>query len=270
MFFIEPKRLVVSRHKIIVNNKLKQSIKILHLSDTHFSKPKKYIESFFDKLSKEEFHFVFITGDIIDCRAGIPFCISILKKLKAQYGIFAVLGNHDYYDYHFWDDLAHNFRGQTHPLRRNSTVSLLKALSDISIITLRNQTVSINAGENEFLIHGIDDSMTGHADLTKIKPESANNKINVLLTHTLDVFFGLTNHEIDFSFSGHSHGGQVCLPIIGPIITHTEAGRNYVSGVKKFMGATCSISRGIGASRSLWMRFLARPEAVLLELEPKK
>ena len=270
MRYFEPKRYQINKHFVQTSKPLSRPVQILHLSDTHFSKPKTHLADFFKQLAKTTYDFVFITGDIIDCREGIPLCVEYLREIKTNYGIYAVLGNHDYYDYSLIDCLTRNFQGQKHPLRRNSWLGLKQALESIGVYVLKNQTLKIDVQGSPFFIHGVDDSTTGHADLTKINPQYGPCNINVLLTHTVDVFFGLPSHEIDLSFSGHSHGGQVRLPLIGAILTHTRAGRKYVEGVRKFMGATCCISRGLDSSRFLPFRLLCRPEAILLTLQNKK
>ncbi len=270
IFYIEPHRFELTRYRVILPQKLKRPIKILHLSDSHFAKPKKSLERFFDQLALETVDLIFLTGDILDCAEGLPVCLDYLKKFKPAMGFFAVFGNHDYYDYHFLDVLLHDFRGQKHPLKRNIWLRLREALKGMGVQVLRNETVSVQNDRTSFFIHGVDDSLTGHADLTKIRPEYGADKVNILITHSLDVLFGLSNHEIDMSFSGHTHGGQVCFPLIGPIFTHTEAGRTYAHGMKRIMKITAIISKGLGSSRYYPMRLLCRPEAGLVTLESKE
>ena len=117
-------------------------------------------------------------------------------------------------------------------------------------------------------IHGVDDPVTGHADLTQIRPEKGGHVVNLLLSHTLDVLFGLSDHEIDVCFSGHTHGGQVCIPLWGAVITHSRVGRRFAAGIHRFMNIACCVSRGMGSSRFTRIRFFSQPEAILLTLKP--
>ena len=114
----------------------------------------------------------------------------------------------------------------------------------------------------------MDDPVTGHADLTRIRPEKGAGVVNLLLSHTLDVLFGLSDHEIDVCFSGHTHGGQICLPFWGAIVTFSRVGRRYAAGLHRFMDIVCCVSRGMGSSRFMRIRFFSPPEAVLLTLKP--
>ncbi len=266
-FWIEPRLIQLSRHEIFLRKALPHPVRILHLSDTHFAGPHKTISRFFDRLSEEPVDFVVVTGDIMDCEEGLPFCLENLKKLKTREGIFAVFGNHDYFDFQFADVFLHNFPGQGRPLITQRVDFFEQSLKDAGIRVLRNETETVMIENIPLLIHGLDDPTTGHADLLKAMQNFDPEKINILLTHTIDAFLDLGENQIDLSFSGHSHGGQIRLPIVGPIVTHTSLGRPYAAGIFDLKGAVCTVSRGLNASRFLRARLLCRPEAILLTVK---
>ena len=266
MGWVEPRAYRMSHHRVRLRKPLATSLKVLHLSDIHFAGPNRSLARFFDQLGGETYDFVFVTGDILDCEAGIPSCVENLKKIKSKHGVFAVFGNHDYYDYHLWDIVAHSFPGQNRPARIQPTPLFEKALKEAGARVLKNETVAANAGGTPVLIHGLDDPTTGRANLRQAMRNFDRTKINMLLTHTIDVFLDIGENEIDLSFSGHSHGGQIRLPVVGPIVTHTTIGRTYAGGIRMLQGAVCSISRGMGASRFFSFRLLCPPEAIVLEV----
>ncbi|MBI3307457.1 MAG: metallophosphoesterase [Candidatus Omnitrophica bacterium] len=266
MFLCEPRFYEISRHNISIHKKLARPIRIMHLSDIHFAGPNPPLTRFFDRLSREKIDFVFITGDIIDCPEGVPFAIEHIRKLKPSSGMFVVFGNHDYYNYTLLDFFLHNFPGQPHPKNLNPAAKLQKELKKIGAEVLRNKTVEVDFFGTPLLIHGLDDATTAHANIRQAMENFNRNKINLLLTHTVDVFLDIGENEIDLSFSGHSHGGQIRFPVVGPIITHTMMGRSYAGGIKKVQGAICSISRGMGAGRYVVLRLLCRPEAIILNV----
>ena len=210
----EARAYIVSRHVATIRKPLKHSLNILHLSDMHFDGPDKKLARFFDRLGAESYDFIFISGDIIDCAAGIPFCVENLKKLRAKGGVWAVLGNHDYYDYDFFDILFHNFPGQTKPHKFINIDLFTQALGEAGVRVLRNQTVKAELSGQSFLIHGLDDVTTGRANIRTAMANFDPAKINILVTHTIDVFLDIGKNEIDLSFSGHSHGGQFRFPLI--------------------------------------------------------
>ncbi len=266
---VEPNRRRVTRYETKIGKTLPHSIKILHLSDTHFANRDPVFFQFFDSLALEEIDLVVVSGDIMDCREGVTYCVDNLKKLRPRYGTYAVFGNHDYYDYSLWDVFSHNSPGHGHPLAVQPTHLFQTEMEKAGIHVLRNQTAKIDLGETQILIHGLDDPTTGRANVRKAMSFFDKKKINILLTHSIDAFFDIGENEIDLAFSGHSHGGQICLPFIGPLVFHTMIGRQYVAGLKKLKGAVCSISRGLGASRFFNFRLLSPPEAIILKVEGK-
>ncbi|HXV27897.1 MAG TPA: metallophosphoesterase, partial [bacterium] len=261
---IEPRLIRISRHQTVVRKYLPQPLRILHLSDTHFAKSDRTLCRFFHRLSRESVDLVFITGDIMDCEEGLPACLENLRKLKPRFGTFAIFGNHDYFDFQFSDVFLHNFPGQARPLISQRVEVFKRALEEAGIRVLMNETESVTVDGTSLLIHGLDDPTTGHADLLKAMQNFDPGKINILLSHTIDVFLDLGEGQIDLAFSGHSHGGQIRLPLIGPIVTHTSLGRPYAAGIFDLKGAVCTVSRGMNASRFLTARFLCSPEAILL------
>ena len=263
-FLIEPNQIQLNRHEVMIRKNLPRPLKILHLSDIHFAWPKAHIDRFFDRLAAEPLDFVFITGDIMDCDEGITECLKNLKKLKPKYGQYAVFGNHDYYNYRLIDVFMHNFPGQGRPLLPNNVETFQKALEEHGIRVMKNETDKVQVEGAEILIHGLDDPTTGRANVRVAMDHFDESKTNLLLTHTVDVFLDIGENEIDVSFSGHSHGGQIRIPLIGPVFTHTTLGRPYVSGLMDVKGAVCSISRGMNANRYLRARFLCPPEAIIL------
>src|SRR5690606_24524694 len=136
-----------------------------------------------------------------------------------------VLGNHDHYYYGIPDMITHSFPGQKLPSRKHPVDRLKEALARAGVRVLENETTALNVRGSEFLIHGLDDAVTGRANLRTAMQNFDPQKINVLLTHTIDVFLEIGEGEIDLSFSGHSHGGQIRLPGVGALVTHTMMGK---------------------------------------------
>lgn len=265
--WIEPRWFHISRHQIHIDKTLHRPLRILHLSDIHFAEHNPSLFRFFDKLSQEEADLIFITGDIIDLDEGIDRAVYNFKKLKATYGIFAVLGNHDYYRYEIHDTFSGNFLGkEEHPSTKNDASRLVKEMKKIGIQVLINESAAVEYHGRSLKIHGLDDPVTGKPDLNAIRSAINSEELNLLLTHSLDVLKKFPEGEIDFSFSGHTHGGQICFPWIGAIFKHTRLGKEYVSGFKPFKKTHCSISRGIHMGRSIRHRLLCPPEAILLEV----
>jgi predicted MPP superfamily phosphohydrolase len=253
---------------VSVKKKIASPLRILHLSDIHFRDEGGALGVFFEELGRDVFDFIFITGDIFDCPAGAAGA-ALFRKLKSRNGIFAVFGNHDYFNYGFFDLTLHFTPGQGKPHKTQPVERLEKALGEAGVRLLRNETVEVISGATPILIHGLDDPITGRANVRQAMQNFDPSKLNILLTHSIDVFMDIGENEVDLSFSGHSHGGQVCFPVIGPVVTHTILGRQYAKGIHTLKGAICSISRGLGTSRFFQIRLLCAPEAIALTVSSK-
>jgi len=269
---IEPRWFRIRKIPITVNKSLAAPLTILHLSDTHFCGYQKYKERFFKRLRHLTPDLVFITGDIIDCNAGIQQAAHFISRIPARLGHFAVLGNHDYFDYHFYDNYAYHILGKKSvgALNPNDVDLLSKTLADHQITLLQNSAVTLEDHNLKIQIFGTDDPVTKKAKMDETLISMHSNALNLLLTHLIDSIQHLPKTQVpDVVFSGHSHGGQVQLPGIGPLIVDTRMGKNFAEGIRSFQGMTLCISRGLSATRTQLFRFLCRPEALWIEIRPQ-
>lgn len=264
--FYEAHRFQITPRTVKLTKPLARPLRILHLSDIHFWGPNPKLFQFFDRLAAQPLDFVFVTGDILDGAPGLKHCLENLTKFKPAYGTYAVFGNHDYFDYTLFDVFFRSYEGGEMPERPNITEELASALTKAGIRVLRNQSLEVSHAGTPILIHGVDDPVTGHANIRTTLANFDPNKINFLLTHTVDAFLDIGENEIDVSFSGHLHGGQICAPFFGPLWVPTVFGRSYASGLKELKGAKCSISRGLGTSHLTPFRLFAPPEAIVVEV----
>lgn len=189
-----------------------------------------------------------LTGDFTESDSSpgvLEPVVPILSRLKATLGKFAVLGNHDY---------------------RAGAGEVTRCLEKGGFRVLKNSHAVLKK-ENECLfIIGLDDVLMGRPD-----PENATRGIphdacKILLVHEPD-YAGFANRPVDLQLSGHSHGGQVCFPFLGPIIT-TRLGKKYVSGLYSAGKSMLYTNRGLGTT-ILPIRFLCRPEITLITLHTK-
>lgn len=265
--WLETRLRQINRHSIKISKPLPRPLKILHLSDIHFAGPDRGLTSFFDRLAQETYDLIVMSGDIFDCEKGILRAKENLSKLKSKFGIHAVLGNHDYFDYRFWDIFKPGIRGRGYPKIAQPVEQFMECLKRVGVKVFRNEHLEIPFENTTLALHGLDDPTTGQADIEKAMRGYDPEHINILLTHTIDAFFYIGENEIDLSFSGHSHGGQIRFPWFGALITHTDFGPKYSQGIHPLKGAVCSVSRGVSASRFFSLRLLCPPEAIVLTVE---
>jgi hypothetical protein len=190
---------------------------------------------------------VLIAGDFIgDGRlsTGVPAdeAIHPLSALRSSFGSFAVLGNHDH-----WNDAA----------------AVRAALSRAGIRLLVNDAVA--AGP--LAIGGLDDAYTDHHDLSRtLARMRALAGGRILLSHSPDPFPGVPG-DVSLMLAGHTHCGQIRLPLIGAISTMSEHGDRYACGRIDEGGRTLIVSAGLGTS-ILPLRLGAVPDLWLIELRP--
>lgn len=264
--WIEPNWFRLHRETIRVNKSIKKPLTILHISDLHFTKERPLLRRFFDRLAKIDSDFVFVTGDLIDSREGIGPCVEHLKKLKSRRGIYAVLGNHDYRIYPAHKQWIRMLTGKDCSMERPETNELKKALQEAGVKLLVNQNMPVPINESqEAVIIGIDDPVTGRADFSQAFRGIENGTLHIALVHAPASFPSLRRFGIDAAFAGHTHGGQIRFPGIGPIPLARRL--SAIIDSTDCYGFAGIVSRGLGAQDLTRLRLFCRPEAILVRIE---
>ena len=266
--FVEPNWYRLKRISIHLPKKVRKPFTILHLSDVHFQKKMGSKKHIFQRLSMLNPDLIFLTGDIIDCDDGIDTAVRLLAGLRARYGTFFIFGNHDYYDYRLRDVFLYHVGFSRIAAHRNNSSRFAEELKRIGITVLVNQSVRLEVHGNHVLIGGTDDPVTQKIDFERALRGLSAETVNILLTHHLDSVLKLSHHGVDLVFSGHTHGGQLRIPFLGPVVCETKLPRRYISGLHIYNGMTACVSRGMGASRFTFPRFACRPEAIFVEVLP--
>ncbi|MBI4358870.1 MAG: metallophosphoesterase [Candidatus Omnitrophica bacterium] len=267
-FFVEPNWFRLRRVKITGQKKLRKPITILHLSDIHFTGNLGSKRGFFQRLSMLNPDLIFLTGDIIDNSEGIDTAVRTISGLRAHYGTFLVLGNHDYYDYKTVDNIRYHLGLGKTAINRNNVNRFCSELKRIGVHVLINESMKLQVHGNPVLIGGTDDPVTQKIDFEKALHHLSAETLNILLVHHLDALLKLSHHGVDLVFAGHTHGGQIRIPFLGPLVCDSKLPRKYVAGLHTYKDITVFVSRGMGAGRSIFPRFACRPEAIWFEVAP--
>lgn len=189
---------------------------------------------------------IVLTGDLVNSSwRYIQPCAEIISKLDAPLGIYAVLGNHDY-----WVGFLN---------------LMIQSLKKTGITLLRNQAVPVTRGRSTLYLVGIDDLWLRLADLRRALEKVPQNACKIALMHEPDFADISAQAEIDLQLSGHSHGGQVRLPMVGPLIL-PKYGEKYPMGLYRVGSFTrLYTTRGIGVLPP-GVRFNCPPEITHLTL----
>lgn len=220
-------------------------LSMVQLSDIHFGKyiHRDYLKFVVAEAKKMKADLFALTGDFVSFKKDIPVMEGILKGFKAPLGVYALLGNHDH-----WAD------GKM----------MRRALEKDGIRVLQNEVVYLKRKGKKLALMGVDDKWVGEKNDAPLLAARADVKI--LLAHQPDHLYLAHKTGALFQISGHCHGGQICFPIIGPLIVPTNEGRKYAAGFHREKNTVIYINRGIGSFPPL--RTYCPPEVVKLVLKP--
>jgi len=245
-FFIEPQWLEITRWKL-PSNKLQRPVRIAVLADLQTDTLGPYEHDVFRRLLAERPDLILLAGDYFQAEpdqytrlyAQLNQWLRQLG-LSAPLGVFAVRGNMED------DDWTEAFAGL--PVR---TVE---------------RTESFDLGTLRLTCLSMGDSFAGR---TVVAPHEAD-RFHIILGHSPD--FALARQTADLLIAGHTHGGQVQLPLMGPLATNTRLPRAWAAGQHRLPGGGwLLVSRGVGMERgdAPRLRFLCRPELVIIDLVPE-
>lgn len=241
----EPQALQVEQMVIPTGSK-GAPVRLLQISDLHLSSFNSYFEKVARQVAEIQPDLIVLTGDYLEEQRNIRGVLSFLKELNAKHGIYAVQGNWEY-----WSRLE----GEN--LRRHFARAGVKLLI--------NERADLEIHDLPLSIFGLDyPSSTDH--LHQLQREVDPKRFNLLLSHVPAFSHELLNKHINLVLSGHTHGGQVRLPLLPPFYLPRYSGR-FVSGFYHVSQHRIPlyVSRGVGTS-VLPVRFLCRPEIGLFEL----
>ena len=242
----------VTRHVRAVRG-LKAPLRLALLTDLHLGPymQREQLAQWVEASNALDPDLVVLGGDLVDrwYQGDLSELTQLLPQLKQRMGVVAVLGNHDHVCY---PDLT--------PLRA--------ALRRAGVRLLVNDGLWLR---DDLYLAGIDDWKRGAPDVAKAfaaADAKGGEGARVLVSHNPDVIPDLGSYSTtlpDLVLSGHTHGGQVRLPLIGPVVTSSDYGRRFAEGWV-FEPMPAFVSRGLGVSL-LPIRMLCPPELALLELK---
>ena len=267
-YFIEPDRLVVNRYEIKIDgwNPAFDGFRVALIGDIHAGST--YIDE--EKLRKivtmtnaENVDAIFLLGDYVSqnradrsMRMDPEVLAYALQGLRARYGVFAVLGNHDEW---------------------SNPQAVVEALERVGYKVLNGELAEVNLSNGAKLrILGLPDHTTmgiwrnysGNARRVTAPTEGKGDLI--VLQHSPDVIPAITgelaiSNDIKIMFAAHTHGGQVRLPVIGAPVVPSMFGQKFTRGFVKDSGINIFVTSGIGTS-ILPLRFLVTPEIAVVTL----
>lgn len=254
-FWIEPHRLTLT-HQQLVTPKLPvgSRVRVLHLGDLHVERITRRERQLNQMVKELQPDLILFSGDMLNLSyledpLAIQDAQAVIAEWHAPLGVYFVSGSEAV-------DLTHVFPS---------------FVNNGSITRLDNQTATVNKDGALVSILGITCSHRPHLDAPVLQQlhDQAPDGFTILLYHSPDLAPNAAQMNVDLQLSGHTHGGQVRLPIFGALFTASLYGRKFQSGRYQIHNLTLYITRGIGleGKAAPRVRFLCPPEIILWELQ---
>ena len=218
---------------------------LLHISDMHVDMNSGAMLRLIELLQEVDYDICVLTGDYRGATFGsfretLDGLAQVCAHLKEP--VYGVLGNHD-------------------------SIQMVPAMEDMGIRMLLNESVIIEQGNEHLHIVGIDDAHYFRVDnIEKATVEVPHDECSVLLSHTPEIYRLAANADFDLMLSGHTHGGQICLPGGIPITIDSKLPRSMASGSWSYKNMAGYTSVGVGSS-IVPVRFNCPPEITLHHLQ---
>jgi predicted MPP superfamily phosphohydrolase len=247
--FVERNLVQINNYRIPVPSLPKSfsGFRVVHLTDLHFGYlvSESFIYGVIKKTNSLKPDIIVCTGDYVHARNStkeIDTVWPILSKLKANYGVYSILGNHDH-----WADTG-------------KSLQWLKSSGQ----NVRHTCKPIYKGKDRILIGGAGDYWEDELNIDQCFSSSDEGDCRILLTHNPDSIDTVFETPLSLALSGHTHGGQVSIPFYGPPVLPVN-NKRYSSGLIETEKCKLFISKGIG-----WaiypIRFNCYPEIAVHEL----
>lgn len=220
--------------------------RVVQLSDFHLSEklPLAYFEDVVQQANRAQADMVFITGDFVTGLGCIDQVPGLLQGLQSRCGIYAVLGNHDY-----WADKA----------------QVVEAVQrgGVQMLGTSIQRVSLGGGQDIWLV-GCDAPWSAARWQA---PELLAGQCVIGLSHSADYIYPISRAGVKAVFAGHFHGGQFQLPVLGPVLVPSRYGRRFYRGHFMVNGTHLFVSTGIGCAEPA-LRVYCPPDILVVDFTP--
>ena len=252
--YVEPHLLRVKQYDMKFEQVAGNPITVVQFSDTHVGDffTTEDLKKVVDKINEQQADLVLFTGDLMDNAAeydgSIDEIATILSKIKATNGKYAVFGNRDYGGgaERFYEDL----------------------MESAGFEVLVNSSRTLEVKGTTISLFGADDALIGYYNSNKTMQGISNDHLNLLLIHEPDLISDFLSYPIDLATAGHSHGGQVYIPFYGPLLT-TALAEDYVRGLYDFENnrkTLLYVNTGIGNTK-VPFRLFNVPQISVFKLE---
>jgi predicted MPP superfamily phosphohydrolase len=252
-----------------------ESIRVLHISDLHITPAQTRKINWVKSLAKLEPDFVVGTGDFLAHQLAVPAVVEAMNELMDIPGAF-VLGSNDYFAPSFKNPFM--YFNKKREIRAEGTAlptsDLVDELNDAGWLDLNNKqsTAVINGVKIHF--RGTDDPHINKDNYAAVAGAFDSDAFAFGVTHAQyrRVLQSFETDKADLVLAGHTHGGQICIPFYGALVTNCDLPQGQAKGFSTFGESEMPlhVSAGVGTSPFAQVRIACRPEATLITLSAKR
>jgi len=254
-------------------------LRVLHISDAHLTPGRRRLASWIQALDELDPDLVVNTGDCIAHPEAVPAFLAAIGPLLRRPGVF-VFGSNDLYAPEPRNParyLYKNHHGKRLPVAPTLPWEKLRdGMIDAGWLDMNNQRGRLTAGGTEIALAGVHDSHIArdrYAQIAGPADPAADIRIGVMHSPEPRLLDRFTADGYDLLLAGHTHGGQLCLPGYGTLVTNCGIDRDLARGLHRYGDSMeapwLHVSAGLGTSPWAPARFACRPEASLLTLMPR-
>jgi uncharacterized protein len=241
-----------------------RSLTVLHLSDLHFVAGDRRKAAFLAGLPQPDI--AIVTGDFLAEPEGVETAVAAVAPVRGRLASWFVLGSNDYFVPQPLNYLKYFDRDRKpRSARRGRSGELVAQLEADGWEHLRNVRTDVELAGLPVELLGLDDAHINWHDSRAI-PRSSPERFGLAVMHSPDSAPESAACGYELIVAGHTHGGQVCLPVVGALVTNSSLPRRLASGLIRMGSSVMFLSPGLGTSKYAPFRFWCRPEATILEL----
>jgi predicted MPP superfamily phosphohydrolase len=246
----------------------RSSLTLLHLSDLHFVASDRGKARTLASLPAADV--TVVTGDMLGEPEAVGAVIAALRPVRGKAASYFVFGSNDYFAPRPLSYLAYfrkrRGRRKAGPGGARTLAPLLEAEGWVH---LENRRLSQEGDGIRLEVLGLDDPHIERHDL-RVAVRTDPGAFGLAVVHSPDPSPELAALGYDLVVCGHTHGGQVRMPLVGALVTNSTIPTRLCMGLSRFGRTLVHVSPGLGTSKFAPFRFLCRPEATVLELTPRK
>jgi uncharacterized protein len=219
-------------------------VRVAHVSDLHFQNWSRLHARAQRLLAELPYDLLAVTGDFSDepsdWRETAEWCRRFFAPLRPPLGTYAVLGNHD--------------------------DPRLGSVTDLPFTWLHDRSTVVRHADCRLTLAGVQQDITGHGSLARAMEDLDGQQAAILLAHYPSTIYGVAPGRVQLVLSGHTHGGQIRVPLLGALWTNDRLPRALARGLHLVNRTWLHVNPGIGVAGPLHLRFWCPPEITVLEL----